>query len=74
MRSTMSVLLEETAFGGNASLEPADPSTADLFEHPTAACPLPVIHAGQKCPQCCGVGRSWMLNKLYFELVLQKEV
>ena len=25
MRSAMSVLLEETAFGGHASLEPADP-------------------------------------------------
>ena len=72
MRSAMSVLLEETAFGGHASLQPADPSIGDFLEHLTAACPIPVIHAGQKCPQFCGIGRSWMLNKLYFELVPQK--
>ena len=72
--SAISVLLEETAFGGNASLEPADPSIADFLEHLTAACPCPVVHAGQKCPQFCGIGRSWILNKLYFELVPQKEV
>ena len=30
-----SVLLEKTAFGGNANLSPADP----CLEHPTAACP-----------------------------------
>ena len=58
MRSAMSVLLEETAFGGHASLEPADPSIADVLEHHTAACPRPLIHAGQKCPQFCGIGRS----------------
>ena len=58
IRSAMSVLLEETAFGG----------------HVTAACPRSAIHAGQKCPQFCGIGRSWMLNKLYFELVPQKDV
>ena len=50
MRSAMSVLLEETAFGGHASLEPADPSSAVFLERLMAACPLPVMHAGQKCP------------------------
>ena len=70
MRSVMSVLLEETAFG--ASLQPADPSIADFLEHVPAVCPRSVIHAGQKCPQFCGIGGSWMLNKLYFELVPQE--
>ena len=56
MQSAMSVLLEETAFGGHASLWPADPSIADFLEHLTAACPRPVIHAGQKCPQFCRAG------------------
>ena len=51
MRSAMSVLLEETAFGGHASLQPADPSIADVLEHLTAAWQRPVIHAGHKCPQ-----------------------
>ena len=74
MRSAMSVLLEETAFGGHARLEPADPNIADFLEYFTAAFPCFAIHAGQKCPQFCGIGRSWMLNKLYFELVPQKEV
>ena len=74
MRSAMSALLQETAFGGHASLMPADPSLADFLEHLTAACPRPMIHAGQKCPQFCGIGRSWMLNELCPELVLQKEV
>ena len=46
-----SVLLEKTAFGGHASLWPADPSNTHLLEHPTTACPRPVTHAGQKCPQ-----------------------
>ena len=55
MRSAMSVLLEETAFGGHASLKPADPSIADVLEHHTAACPRPMIHAGQKCRQFCGL-------------------
>ena len=73
MRSAISVLLEETAFGGHASLEPADPSIADFLEHLTAACPRSVRHAGQKCLLFCGIGRSWMLNKLYFELVPQKK-
>ena len=70
----MSVLLEETAFGGNASLQPADPSIADFLEHLTAACPRSVTHSGQKCPQFCGIGRSRILNELNFELVPQKEV
>ena len=42
MRSAMFVLLEETAFRGDASLEPADPSTADFLENLTAACPRSV--------------------------------
>ena len=67
-RYDVSVLLEKTAFGGGASLKSANPSIL------TAACPCLVIHAGQKCPQFFGFGRSWMLNKLYFELVPQKEV
>ena len=75
MRSAMSVLLEETAFGGHASLQPADPRIADFLEHLTAACPRPVIHAGQKVP---AILRDWqeldMLSKLHFELVPQKEV
>ena len=73
MRFAMSVLLEETAFGGHASLQHADPSNADFLEHLMAACPRSVIHASQKCPQFCGIGSSWMLNKLFFELVPQKE-
>ena len=73
MRSAMSVQLEETACGGHASLQPADASTADFLEHVTAACPRSVTHAGQKGPQFCGIGRSWMLNKLYFELALHGE-
>ena len=40
--------------------------------HPTAACPRSVIHAGQKCPQFCGIGRSWTLNELCLELVPQE--
>ena len=40
MRSAMSVLLEETAFGGHASLQSADPSIADFFEHLTAGLPM----------------------------------
>ena len=32
-------------------------------------CPRLVIHAGQKCPQFFGIGRSWMLNELCLELV-----
>ena len=39
---------KRAAFGGNASLQPADPSIALLLEHPTAACPRSVIHVGQK--------------------------
>ena len=56
MRSAMSVLLEETAFGGHASLEPADPSIADVLEHHTPASPRPMIHAGQKVP---AILRDW---------------
>ena len=74
MRSAMSVLLEETAFGGHASLEPADPSIADFLEHITAACPRSVIHASQKCPHFCRMDSSKMLKELYFELVPQKEI
>ena len=51
MRSAMSVPLEKPAFGGKAGLQPADPSIAHFLEHPKAACPRPVIHAGRKCPQ-----------------------
>ena len=40
------------------------PSIADFLEHLTAACPRSVTHASQKCPQFCGIGRSWMLNEL----------
>ena len=46
MRSAMSVLLEKAAFGGDASLQPADPSHAHLLEHRTTACSRSVIHAG----------------------------
>ena len=35
--------------------KPADPSIADFLEHLTAAGPRPVIHAGRKCPQFCGI-------------------
>ena len=62
-------LLEETAFGGHASIQSADPSIADFLEHLTAACPRPVIHAGQKCRQFCGIAWSWPLNELCLELV-----
>ena len=68
-----SVLREETASGGHASLQPADPCSTDPLEHPTAACPRPMTHAGQKCPQFCGNGRNWMLNELCLELVPQKK-
>ena len=47
------VPLEETAFGGHASLQHADPSIADFLEHLTAACLCFVMHAGRKCPQFC---------------------
>ena len=72
MWSAMSVLLEKTAFGGHASLQPADPRGTDLFEHPTAACPRSVRHAGCKCTQFRGIGRGWILNELCLELVPQK--
>ena len=64
------LLLEAT----QAPTQPADPSLAHFLEHPTAACPRSVMPAGQKCPQFCGNGRSWMLNELCLELVPQKEV
>ena len=50
------VLPRKNAFGGHASLQPADPSIDHLFEHPTAACPRPMIHTGQKCP---AILRDW---------------
>ena len=50
MRSAMSVLLEETAFGGHASVWSADPSIADFFEHLTSVYPRSMIHAGLKVP------------------------
>ena len=37
------------------------------------ACLLSVIHAGQKCSQFCGIGRSWMLHELCLELVPQQK-
>ena len=64
MQSAISVILEKPAFGGNASLQLADPSLTHFLEHPTAACPRSVIHAGQKSPQFCGIGRSRTLNEL----------
>ena len=67
----MSLLLEIHAFGGNAGFKPADPNIAHFFEHPTAACPRRMIHAGQKCPQFCGIGRSWTLIEVCLELVPQ---
>ena len=66
-------LLAKTAFGDNANLELADPCLAHFVEHPTATCPRLVIHAGQKFPQFCGIGRSWMLNKLCPGLVPQEK-
>ena len=66
-------LFKKAAFGGNAILEPADPSIADFLEHLTAAYPCSVIHTGQKCPQFCGTGKSRLLNELHFEPVPQKE-
>ena len=42
--------------------------------HPTAACPLSVIHAGQKCQHLCGIGKSVILHELCLELVPQKEI
>ena len=45
-----------------------------FLEHPTATCPPHKIHASQKFPQFCGIGRSWMLNKLCLELVPQKSL
>ena len=59
MWSAMSVLLEKTAFGGHAmpsAPQPADPRGTGLFEHPTAACPRPVPHAGPKVP---AILRDW---------------
>ena len=35
------------------------------------ACLLSVIHAGQKCSQFCGIGRSWMLHEILHELCLE---
>ena len=74
MQCAVSVLLEKTAFGENASLNLADPCLAIFLEHPTAACPRSVIHAGQKCPQLSWICRSWMLNGLCLELVPQQKV
>ena len=74
MWSAMRVPLENAAFSGNASLQPADPCIAQFLEHPTAQ-RLPVhgvIHAGQKVPAILGIGRSWTLNELCLELVPQK--
>ena len=67
MRSGMSVQLEKN------SLWPADPSLAHFLEQPTTACPRSAIHAGQKCPQFCGIGKSWILNELCLEPVPPKE-
>ena len=50
MRSAMSVLLEKTAFGGNASLQLADPGSAHILEHPTTACPRRATLAASKVP------------------------
>ena len=50
MRSAMSVLLEKTAFGGNASLQLADPGSAHFLEHPTTACPRRATLAASKVP------------------------
>ena len=60
----MSVLLEKKAFGGNASHEPENPSSARSLEHPAVACPHLMIHAGQQCSQFSGIGRSWILHEL----------
>ena len=49
-----------------------DPSIAHFLKHPTAACSRSVIHAGQKCSQFCGIGRSGILNELCLELGPQK--
>ena len=35
------------------------------------ACLFSVIHAGQKCSQFCGIGRSWMLHEMLHELCLE---
>ena len=70
MRSVMSMLLKGTAFGGQASLQPADLSSTHLIEHPTAACPRPMTH---KCPQFCGIGKSWALSELCLDLVHRKK-
>ena len=69
-----SVPLEKTAFGGHASLQPADPCSTDLSAHPAAACPRPMIHAGQKCPPVSRIRKSWMLNELCLEPVPQKSL
>ena len=57
-------VIERHTSSGDASFEPAVPSIADFLEHLTAACPCSVIHSSRKCPQFCGLGRSWMLNEL----------
>ena len=67
-----SVLLEKPPLAATQPFSLRTPCSTDLVEHPAAAGPRPVIDAGQKCPQFCGIGRSWMLNKLHLELVLQK--
>ena len=46
---------KKAAFGGHASLRPADPCSR-LLEHPTAVCPRPTIHGGSKLP---AVLRTW---------------
>ena len=63
-----SVILGKTAFGGNASLWPADPCIALFLEHPR-----PMIHAGV-CPQFYRIDRRWILNELGLELVQQNKV
>ena len=51
---------KEAAFGGRASLQPADLSIAHFREHPTAVSPRSLMHVGA----ICGIGRSWMSSFL----------
>ena len=71
-KPTVSVFSQTGVFAKGSAKE--HPCLAHVLKHPTAACPRSVIHAGHTCPQFCGTGRSWMLNKLCLELVPQKEV
>ena len=59
-----SVPLEKTTFGGHA---------ARIFSN-IQRLPVHVLwYTRHKCPQFCGIGRSWMLNKLFLEVVPKKK-